>query len=315
MKRQNHIWSCTLAVVLTSVLCFFARQNHWLTNARFVLHQAMVPARAVLLSIAPGVATEANVAADASELETLQDQLLENEIQRRQLLIRNARLRHELSATQQQLESATTVAAPDLIQFVGLEAQVLSHDGMNKTLRDLIIDRGAESGLRPAQLVLHGSGIVLDKGSNFRLETGLKVASGQAVAGRITKVSRWVSLVQPVTDPEFSAAVQLVKSSAAGESLGARGLLQGAGEEGCVVTGIPYTASVAVGDEVFSADVDGINGPRLYFGTVTKAEFTDGGQWNVAVTPAIGKHFPDRLTVLKPKLNVHTAARATGDSR
>lgn len=309
MMQQRNIWSSTLVVVLVSVIAWLARQNEWLTDARLMLHEVVRPTRAVVLSIWPreGPAVR-NAVADPNDPGLLQDQLLDNEIQRRQLLIRNARLRHELQRARQQLASVTTVTAPDLVNFVGLQAQVLSHDGLPRSLRDLVIDHGQASGLRTSQLVLEGSGLLLDKGTNFRLEEGLKVASGIAVVGRIVKVAQWVSLVQPVTDQEFSAAVQLVKTSEDGESLGARGLLQGNGDGQCVITGIPYTDAVAVGDEVFSADVAGIAGPRLYYGRVVTADFTTGGQWHVVVAPALGTSVPDCVTVLKPKLSFRTTA-------
>ena len=62
-------------------------------------------------------------------------------------------------------------------------------------------------------------------------------------------------------------------------------MLEGTGEAECCVTGIPYTEAVTVGDTVISADINCVRGPRLFFGTVTSAEFLAGGQWDVRIKP------------------------------
>ena len=63
-------------------------------------------------------------------------------------------------------------------------------------------------------------------------------------------------------------------------------MLEGDGSAECILTGIPHTEAVAVGDHVVSADVNGMRGPQLYFGHVTRADFLAGGQWDVRVQPA-----------------------------
>jgi hypothetical protein len=42
-----------------------------------------------------------------------------------------------------------------------------------------------------------------------------------------------------------------------------------------------------VGDDVVAADVEGLQGPQLYFGKVVKADFLAGGQWEIRVAPAV----------------------------
>ncbi len=50
-------------------------------------------------------------------------------------------------------------------------------------------------------------------------------------------------------------------------------MLEGTGTSECRLTGISYTDAVTVGDTVVSADINGVRGPRLFFGTVTSANF------------------------------------------
>ena len=118
----------------------------------------------------------------------------------------------------------------------------------------------------------------------------------------------------PVTDESFSARIRLVRRSSRGTHQGAEGMLQGTGEA-CRVIGIPDTASVAVGDEVFSADVDGIAGPRLYYGTIVVAKFEAAGEWSLEVKPAGGVLSEiEEVAIVVPKLNI-SGKSATGEQR
>ena len=125
-----------------------------------------------------------------------------------------------------------------------------------------------------------------------------------------------MALVQPITHEEFSSAIQIIKPEPQGASFGAKGLLEGTGETFCKITGVPYTEAVAVGDEVFSADLDGVNGPRLYYGRVTKADFSAGGQWNIEVQPAFNANELTEVTVVQQRLNPQRTRRTnSGDAR
>jgi cell shape-determining protein MreC len=83
---------------------------------------------------------------------------------------------------------------------------------------------------------------------------------------------------------------------------GASGMLEGTGGAECVVKGIAHTEAVAAGDEVISASINGVKGPELYFGVVTRAEFLAGGQWDIRVQPAASLDALQAVSVLKLKL-------------
>ena len=296
--------SASIMLVATAAV-WGAEFNGALTTARMTLHNILSPGRLVLLAISPDrpiTGKDKSLNLTDHEISELQNALLQNELQRRQLLIDNARLHNEIQAMKK-LEAIRSVAGRDLIRFTGLKAKVLSHSGLPGTLKEAFVAAGKANGLQKSQLVIEDDGIVVDKGTDNGLTAGQKVVRGSAVIGRISRTSQWVGLVQPVTHKEFSAAVQVVKLKAQGASFGAKGLLEGTGDAFCQISGIPYTESVAVGDEVFSADLDGINGPRLYYGRVTHAEFSAGGQWNIQVEPAFHAQDLTDVTVIQKELS------------
>lgn len=244
----------------------------------------------------------------ATETRDLQNALLQNELQRRQLIIQNARLANELR-TARQAAGIREVSGPNLVEFRSLRARVLSHSGTPQRLTQMIIDAGKSEGLRPSELVVNSSGFVIDQGLDSAVQNGQKVAAGLTVVGRIVQVTRWISVVQPVTDKDFSAAVQIVRMAPHGALFGAKGLLV-SGENGtCRVTGIPHTEAVSVGDEVFTADINGIHGPRLYFGTVTAAEFSSGGEWTITVSPAAVADNLSEVSIIQPTTETSTPRR------
>ena len=150
--------------------------------------------------------------------------------------------------------------------------------------------------------MLADRGTILDIGNQQGLVSGQTVVAGAVVAGRITKCGRWTSLVVPVTSPEFTSKVQLARTSDHETWLGPVGLLAGEGNF-CRITGIPYTEPVTVGDDVFTADGETLNGPRLYFGKIVEAELKSGGEWSIRVEPAVRLQNLDRVAVLHGQLN------------
>jgi cell shape-determining protein MreC len=173
---------------------------------------------------------------------------------------------------------------------------------MPQQLRDLIVDAGKAAGITRSELVIDGIGAVVDRGTKDDIAAGDRVLTGAIVVGRIEKTAHWVSLVQPVTATGFKAQIVLLRRTAEGLHFGAKGMLEGIGESECVITGIPHTDAVAVGDEVVSADVTGVRGPQLYFGRVTRAEFLAGGQWDVRVEPAASLEDLEAVGILRLKL-------------
>ncbi len=302
---QNHhrMWLAAGGMFVLSMLVLIADRAGMLTSFRPALHDALSPGRLMVLAIsargshsaagrAPAV-NDTSATANAAK----QEQLL------RQLMIENARLRRDLK--REKLSSGISSTFEPLGSLAELDviaASVVSSAGMSGSLRDLIIDAGKSAGITRSELIIDGSGTLLDVGSDVAVAAGDRVLTGSIVVGRIERAAHWVSLVQPVTAVGFKAQVVLLRKTADGLHFGARGILEGTGADDCAVTGIPHIEAVAVGDEVVSADVNGVRGPQLYFGRVTKAEFLAGGQWDVRVQPAVLLEELETVGVLRLKL-------------
>jgi cell shape-determining protein MreC len=271
---------------ILSLLVAIADRAGALSTVRPALHDALSPGRLMVLAMSSGPQPKESRTASDPAKGTNDETRARNERQLRQLMIENARLRRDLkrervsSVAMTAIEPLSTLAHFDLVQ-----ATVVSSHGMPQMLRDLIVDAGKSAGITRSQLVIDGNGTLLDVGSDDEIAEGDRVLSGAIVVGRIEKTAHWVSLVQPVTAAGFKAQVILLRQTPDGYHFGAIGMLEGTGETECILTGIPHTEAVAAGDEVVSADVNGIRGPQLYFGRVTRAEFLAGGQWDVRVQP------------------------------
>lgn len=296
---------CMMALV---TVVWIADRKAGLDGIRLRLFDAMTPARNLVTQAAENAGLKASdrpeAVAASSEIE---NDLLQNELQRRQLLIENARLRRRVSELERQQPLRRVVGA-NLVDFVSVEARVLNPNELPQGFGRAVLDAGRDRELLKSQLVVSGSGAVIDKGEDHGLSPGQKVVDGSVVLGRLKSVARWVSQVQPVTSPEFSAAVQLIRRSPHGATFGAEGILAGT-TDGCEISGVASTETVSVGDEVYSASLDGLRGPRLFFGTVSQVDFAAGGQWKIKVKPAAdGEVSNDVVAVVRPRLNSERVA-------
>lgn len=318
-QSRHRMWAAAVAMFVLSLLVTAADRTEMLGVVRAVLHDALSPGRLALMAIAPRsddagkpvdaaspVKTDSAGGVNAQQLQTL-----------RQLMIENARLRRDLKVSKE----ATVIAefvdpAASLTEYAMIPAQVISSSGLPGSLRELIISAGKSAGITRSELVVDGSGAVVDVGSDVGVAAGDRVLSGSSVIGRIEKTGRWVSMVQPVTSADFRAQVQLLRASDDGLHFGAVGMLEGTGLSECRLTGISYTDAVTVGDTVVSADINGVRGPRLFFGTVTSAEFLAGGQWDVRIQPGFTLTELDRVGIVRMSLQTEiTAVSETTESR
>lgn len=274
-----------------------------LTSVQLALHNFVTPGRMLAAAIGNPKATAPQPSLSQTDLAELQNQLLTNELQRRQLLIENARLKQRLLQAKRLPEQSAAIER-SLLKFDTVPAQIVSQQGTPEILKTALIDAGRSAGLRPSQLVISNSSPLLDKGLDMNIEPGHTVVTGSVIVGRIQKTAAWVSSLQLVTDEDFSAAVEIIRDSEFTAEFPTTGMLRGSGERLCRIDSVPYTAAVSVGDDVFSADLNGLNGPRLYFGKVTKAEFSAGGEWSIEVTPAIHGRQIRSVSVVRSELNL-----------
>jgi len=309
-----------MVVAALTLLVFGADSLDMLPAVRTKMHDAFSPGRMVVLAMTAGTRLssafeDGRTAEQQSELDGIRESLQESELQRRQLIIANARIRNELRSLRNSHAALSVGADPGPRQWIDFEtvsARVISRDGMPDRLRELIIDAGTDEDVTQSELVVSGPGLLVDRGADHDIVAGSRVLDGAIVLGRISRVARWVSLIEPVTSPDFSARVQLIRRTANGVHVGATGILEGTDTGQCVIRGIPYTEAVSVGDEVVTADVQGMSGPALYFGRVTSAEFLSGGEWSVRVKPAADLQSVDSVAVVRPRV-LPTSSRGRTD--
>ena len=316
---HHNLWLAAVAMFVLSLLVTAADRTGMLSSVRSVLHDVLSPGRLALMAMQPQ-SDEAGKPVDAASSVKIDSAggLNAQQLQTlRQLMIENARLRRDLKRAKE----ATVIAefvdpAASLTDYAMIPAQVISNSGLPGSLRELIISAGKSAGITRSELVVDGSGAVVDMGSDAGVAAGDRVLSGSSVIGRIEKTGRWVSMVQPVTSADFRAQVQLLRASDDGLHFGAVGMLEGTGSSECRLTGISYTDAVTVGDTVVSADINGVRGPRLFFGTVTSAEFLAGGQWDVRIQPGFTVSELDRVGIIRMRLQTDITAVSTAmDSR
>lgn len=310
MNRTHQTRGLLLAcvgVLLLTVAAVGADRLQLLSQVRVVLHDVLSPGRLVAAAIAGAEASHSNADSKA-ELTALEQQVQSTEQQIRQLLIENSQLNNRLR--QLKVSKGHSGRHAPLAGFELISARVLSYGGMPSGVRQAMIDAGRAHGLMRSELVLDAQGLLLDQGQDGGVGAGQAVLAGSVVLGRIERTGRWVSQLLPVTDESYSARVRLVRHSSRGTHLGAEGMLEGTGE-GCRIIGIPDTASVAVGDEVFSADINGVAGPRLYYGTVSVAQFESAGEWSIEVQPAGHLSDIEQVAVVVPQLNAARTALAS----
>ena len=297
-QKTNRLRMAFAGVLLVTIAAFAADRLQLLLDLRVVLNDVLSPGRLLVAAMA-GPAGEADAAVVIDpRLADLESQLTEAEQQRRQLLIENAGLRNRLQRLQTSKGHSEQHAS--LVGFDLISAGILSHHGMPTGLQQAMIDAGRAHGLTRSELVLDARGVLLDQGARNGVQGGHRVLAGSVVLGRVDRCGRWVSQLLPVTDESYSARVRLVRRSDRGTHAGVEGMLEGTGDA-CCIAGIPDTASVAVGDEVFAADINGVVGPQLYYGTVVAAEFQSSG-WAVRVQPAGVLSDIEQVAVVVPRL-------------
>lgn len=215
-----------------------------------------------------------------------------------------------LQAENQQLKSIPDLAfdstTTPLQIITGVQANVIGRQATEETNQNrLLISLGERHGLAGDELILEGEGLLIDQGDLANLTPDQLVTFGRSLYGRTVQVGRWTSLVQPITDPEFRTAVQLVRKSDFGLVTGASGILKGTGS-GCEIIEVAGTEAVAVGDLIYTDTSVSPTATPIYCGRVIEATISpNAAQWTIIVSPATPqKSLPSELTVMKTELTI-----------
>ena len=312
--EKLRMWLTATCLGALSLIAAAADHLGMLGAVRPVLHDIFSPGRLVVLAVSGRASPRDQKVSDGVE-QALNEQSRSRDAMLRQLMIENARLRRDMKRDRVRFGVFGVTEGEDvresLLQLDMIPANVISsREGMPAVLKELVIDAGKTRGITRSELVVQGTGGVVDVGSDHSVRPGDRVLDGLTVIGRIEKVSRWVSLVQPVTAQGFRSHVMLLRRTQDGLHFGARGILEGTGEKECRLTGISHTEPVAAGDDIVSAGTEGLNGPQLYFGSVVSANFLAGGQWDIRVAPAVDPEGVQQIQILRWELDSAEPAKA-----
>jgi rod shape-determining protein MreC len=108
--------------------------------------------------------------------------------------------------------------------------------------------------------------IVIDKGLNLGIQSGMPVIDGTGVVGQVTNVGTFTSEVTLVTEKDQSVPVMLVRN-------GLRAVAVGSGKDGAIdVPFMPVSADVQNGDLFVTSGIDGTYPPGLIVAQVTSVE-------------------------------------------
>lgn len=220
----------------------------------------------------------------------------------------NAALAHQVATLNAQLQRQAQLNAfpvvdarsdPLVLQSL-VPATVLGGTGTSSATPERLINLGRSEGLSGEELVVGGSGTLLDQGSDAGLKTDQLVAEGRALVGRILRVGRWTSRFQPVAHADFRIGAQLVRTSASGPVFGASGILSGDGEN-CRLEQVPAVEAVSVGDAVYCDAATTKH--ALIIGRVTSATLEPAAPfWTISVAPAADPN-PHQVLILKSTFN------------
>jgi len=181
-----------------------------------------------------------------SQLTLLQEAQIENENLRRQLNFKSA-----------------------VPNFQLLSAEVIGHDPSN-WLRYLIIDRGADDGIRESMPVLTDAGLV----------------------GRISEVGARSAKVMLLTNPSSSVSALVQRTRATG-------VVQGTAQNALVMLYVPPGDLVKPGDVVLTSGLGGHFPRRLVIGQVAEVSYRDVDMFQqVRITPAVNLRDLEMVMVL-----------------
>lgn len=117
--------------------------------------------------------------------------------------------------------------------------------------------------------------LTVDRGERDGIRRGMAVLAPQGVIGQVIEVGRWAGRVLLLTDHNSGIDAVVQRSRA-------RGIVQGALNEGCLMKYVRRGDDLAVGDLVFTSGLDGIFPKGIMIGHVVEVSRRHRGLLQVA---------------------------------
>ena len=175
----------------------------------------------------------------------------------------------------QQLRERVATLESELVRLSELEQA-------NRRLAELLQFRAAMRGAAYGARVIGRDPLpwfrtlTVDRGERDGVRRGLAVLSPQGVVGQIAEVSRTAARVLLLTDHNSGIDAIVQRSRA-------RGIVQGAREQGCHMNYLRQDEDVAVGDRVVTSGMDGIFPKGVLIGEVVEVTRRHRGLLQAAV--------------------------------
>ena len=214
----------------------------------------------------------------------------------------------DLESRQSDLERESVSQVEDrLLNLQCIWARVLGQQARAFLQENVPLDVGSRAGVQSGALVIGGpEGLLIDQGRAAELQSGQFVLSRGQVWGKIVEVGPYTSTALTVTEPGYRDLIRLATPDAHGRPTrwGPEGILEGLGERLARIRLVEVTEPVSAGDLVFTAAGEGVLPKPLLYGRVVRVERPTGAShWDIWMEPAMGKHGPRRVAVLRIQLN------------
>ncbi len=181
------------------------------------------------------------------------------------------RLRRQLESAENRILSLENALARKQAQLESLES--LSHlpsaASMGKVPAEIHQVLGAD--VVAVDLSDWRRRLIIDKGANSGLKVGMAVTWNGAVVGRLSKVGPSSSVVELLTDPEFRLWIVNLRSRQ-------QGIWKGTGTRECDIAYIPFDADVKEADPLLTTGFEGFFPEGIVVGKVSKPP-VQRGHW------------------------------------
>lgn len=246
----------------------------------------------------------------------------------RALELETQRLRRELDLARARGARPRGTETTPLLAPQVVHARWLAGGSLEHIRASGLLSAGSRAGIAESALVLAAPGPRVDLGEDSELSPGDPVFAGRVVLGKIAEVGRFTSTLRLVTDPEFSARVRVARRTPQGLQVVAEGTLVGSsrqpgedpvgqgarrrpsppgagpgsgkGDRQALCRLKHVTEPVAVGDQVYTAESDGLLRYPMFYGEISAADLPPAAaEWEVEVTPAARQWDPGDVEILR----------------
>lgn len=303
-ERSQRLWQTSLACCLIGGGCLILPAPIQ-SALKSTVNDLLMPGQTLAqMATTRGPVVSESVEDGDEALTQLQSRVRELELRLRQESLRRATLADEVDRIKR---IGTSPFLPQVTEpLVGydlLAAKVLGHENDLRDHPALLLDLGTSGGVTTDAFVVRSANPVVDAGRDLDLSPGQPVYAGRCVVGRIHRTGRWTSVVQLISDPQYSGRAQILRRSGDEVREGAEGLISGTGDGRCLLSGVPYTEPVAVGDEVYTGGRSARFPAPMFYGTIVSAELIAGQRWEIVVEPAVEAGVLREVAVLRESLN------------